>query len=68
MFQDNKNQFLEKLRELGILQDNTQYLFDPKNTSFFKLTWRSPNDKLDNIINFYIDENDNNFMRLKDRH
>ena len=69
MQEQKQKTLLERLAYSGLLgNDNVHFAFDPNSNSFFKLTWQSPNDKLYNMVNFYIDPNDDTFIKIKDRH
>lgn len=70
--QEKRKSLLDSLAYSGLMglneNNNIHYVFDPKSNSIMKLTWQSPNDKLYNMVNIYVDPNDNTFMRIKDRH
>lgn len=70
MQQGNKNQFLEKLRELGIIPDNEgiNYKFDPYDADILRINWNSPNDKLANVFRLTLDPRDLATIRIKDNH
>lgn len=70
--QEKRKTLLDRLAYSGLMNlnedNNIHYVFDPSSNSIMKLTWQSPNDKLYNMVNFYVDPNDNTFMKIKDRH
>ena len=66
----NKNTFLEKLKEIGILPNyqGLEYAFDPNSNSMLKLSWQSPNDGLINTFDLVFDPKDKSILRIKDKH
>ena len=70
MFQDNKNQFLEKLRELGILPqaEGVRFSFSPDETDLLRVRWNSPNDGMENIFRISMDPREFETIKIKDNH
>lgn len=70
MLQDNKNQFLEKLRELGIIpsEQGINYKFDPYDADILRINWDSPNDGLANVFRLTLNPKDLATIRIKDNH
>lgn len=67
-----ENSFLKKLAELGLIQASPNvglnYIFDPRDYSIMKLSWNSPNDGLENILDFSMNPHAKNTLEIKDNH
>ena len=62
----DKQSFLAKL--LGMPQGTrVNYTFNPKNNSFIKIAWNSPNDNKANLINMLM-STDPYTLRIRDNH
>lgn len=63
----SKQSILAKILGLpeGVKVTNT---FNPLDNSIMKITWKSPNDKKENLVNMLLNPLDFSTMRIKDNH
>jgi hypothetical protein len=67
-----ENSFLKKLEEMGLIQTSPNvglnYIFNPRDYSIMKLSWNSPNDGLENVLDFSMNPHEMGLIKIKDKH
>ena len=71
MDKENKNSWLSKfLAGLIPVAEGAEvnYKFDPSDSSIMKISWNSPNDGKNNLVNFLLDWEQPYDIKIKDNH
>ena len=58
-----KNRFVDYLTQGGLIN----YKFDPSDSSIMKISWNSPNDGKNNLVNFLL-STEPYTIKIKDNH